>query len=93
MILVYYRREDGTIRHFHQYPAENGVEAAKEAANKYNNEQAGKDTAYIVEYDDKSIEAYLYRKTIEKKKFDEETMRDLISTLEEALDSARYLGG
>ena len=93
MILVYYRREDGTIRYFHQYPADDGIEEAKKAANKYNNEKAGKDTAHIVEYDDNSFEAYLYRKTIEKKHFDEETMRDLISSLEEALDSARYLGG
>lgn len=91
MILVYYRRNDGTIRYFHEYPAEMGLDAAKDAARRYNTE--GKDTAYVVEHENDSIEAYLYRKTMEKKTYDKETVQDLISALEEALDAAHCLEG
>lgn len=91
MILVYYRRKDGTIKNCHQYPAEKGLSLAQEAARSYNVEQAGEDTAYIVECEDSSLEAYLFRKTVEKKNYDREAVQDLISALEEALDTARYL--
>lgn len=91
MVLVYYRRKDGTIRHYHQYPADKGLDAAQDAAKQYNILHGVEDTAYVVEYEDNSIEAYLYRKAVEKKIHDKETVRDLISALEEALDTARYL--
>lgn len=93
MILVYYRRKDGTIRHCHQYPAEKGLDAAQDAARCYNTQQAGEDTAYIAQYADDSIEAYLFRKTVEKKIHDRESVQDLISALYEALDAARSLEG
>lgn len=93
MILVYYRRKDGTIRHFHQYPAERGIDAANDSARHYNIAQAGVDTAYVVEFDDNSIEAFLYRKSIEKYKYSQGTVGDLVSLLNEALDTARSLEG
>lgn len=91
MILVYYRRKDGTIRYEHKYPDDKGIDAAKEAAIRYNAEKAGEDTAYVVEYEDTGIEAYLYRKTVEKKHHDKEIVQDLISALSEAMDAARCL--
>lgn len=93
MILVYYRSKDGSIRLCHEYRDERGMDAAKEAARRYNTQQAREDTAYVLEYDDDSIEAYLFRKTLEKKKYDRETVQDLISALYEALDAAHYLEG
>lgn len=93
MILVYYRRNDGTIRHFHRYPTEKGLEVAREAARQYNAEHFGEETAYIVQYADDSIEAFMFQKTLEKKKYDKEALEELISALGEALDAARYLEG
>lgn len=91
MILVYYRHKDGTIRHCHEYPDSRGLDAVKDAIRCYNVEQAGEDTAYFAEYEDDSIEAYLFRNTVEKKIYDRESVRDLISSMEKALDAARCL--
>lgn len=64
MILVYYRREDGTIWRCNEWPSNEGIPSAKNYVMRYSENTAGKDTAYVAEYEDSSIEAFLYREIV-----------------------------
>lgn len=92
MIIVYYRRPDGSIRNCHQYPAGKTLAEIQALADTYNEELIGVDMACIAEVENNSIEAYLFQKAFQKKTYDKQLLANLVNTLEEALDTARGLG-
>lgn len=93
MILVYYRRKDGSIRTFHQYTPDKPLDEVKELAATYNQQQAGEEVAHVVQYEDDSFEVHLFKSTMQRKARDKEIVQDLISSLRSALDAACDLEG
>lgn len=91
MILVYYRRKDGSIRTFHRCPDGKSLDEVKELAVIYNQEQAGEEIAHVVQYENDSFEAHLFHSAMKRKAWDKELVQDLISSLQSALDTARDL--
>lgn len=88
MILVYYRRKDGSIRTFHKARDEKPLDEVTALAVTYNQEQAGEEVAHVVQYEDDSFEAHLFHSAMKRKAWDKELVQDLISSLQSALDAA-----
>jgi len=82
MRLAYYRDKEGKITNFHKADRIPDDEVEQRVAD-YNNNERG-DTVYIIDYDDGSFEAFLYRKAVEHIKFQKETLDDLRDTLSSA---------
>lgn len=93
MILVYYRRQDGSIRTFHEYRAEKTLDEVRALAVTYNQEQDGKEEAHVVQYEEDSFEAHLFKASQQRKVWDKEMVQDLICSLQSALDAAYDLEG
>lgn len=88
MILVYYRRADGSVRTFHQARSDLELDEVKVRAATYNLEHDGIEEAHVVEYEDNSFEAHLFLASQQRKVWDKEKVSDLIDSLRSALDAA-----
>lgn len=93
MILVYYRRKDGTIRMFHKYSGDKSIDELRIVAACYNRDRDDEEVADVVEYADDSIEAHLFEASQQRKARDKEKVSDLIDSLRSALDAAYDLEG
>lgn len=82
MLIVFYRRNDGTIRYWHDVRNMTKEELLPKIS-EYN-EKNEKEQAYLAEYESKSFEAHLVRLLVRKQQLDLETLRDLSQTLCEA---------
>ena len=93
MIIVYYRDSEGKIVRHHTAPDDWTLELAQERIDQFNSEQSNKATAYALQAEDGSIEAYLYQKAQERAKWNKDALRNAISAIEDALDEVRGLEG
>lgn len=93
MILIYYRRKDGSIRTFHKYNDGKSLDEINDIVVTYNQVHAGMEVAHAVEYADDSFEAHLFKAAMQRKAWDKESVQDLISSLRSALDAAYALEG
>ena len=84
MIVIFYRRNDGTIRYFHD-AGKMTREQLQPKLEEYNRSAKG-ETAYFVEYEPGSFEEHLYKAARARTKLDAQDLRDLRSTLEKAED-------
>ena len=83
MIVVFYRRDDGTIRHFHD-AGDTPLEKLLPMLKAYNSSCGRGEKAYFAEYAPGSFEEHLYKVARARTKLDAQDLRDLRSTLEEA---------
>ena len=92
MTIAYYRKADGKIRHSHIIPKENLQDIEKNVA-AYNEAMKGKESCHIVEYEDDSFEAFLYKRaadlsaSIDAMKDAETAMSDALNMISDVLDS------
>lgn len=91
MIIVYYRDADGKIVRCHTPPEDWTMETVRERIDQFNSEQGHKATAYALQTEEGSIEAYLYQKAQERAAWDKKALREAIDAIEDALDTVRGL--
>ena len=93
MIIIYYKdKKTGQIGNAHR--AKDGQTTADLAPliAEYNSEDHMAEAA-AVEVADDSLEAYLFNRMNERKKWDQEAVRDAIEAIQDALDYVRNLEG
>lgn len=84
MIVIFYRRPDGTIRNFHD-AGDMDREKLLPLLENYNRTAEGV-TACFAEYAPGSFEEHLYKTARARSKLDAQNLRDLRAALEEAED-------
>ena len=87
MRLAYYKRADGSIRYFHSVDKVD-PDTLNERVVAYNiaREKDNGETAHIVEYEDDSFEAYMFRRATENIRLSLETLRDMRDAINHADD-------
>lgn len=90
MKIVYYTDKEGKIVGCNEVKNMTD-EKICEAVRIYNRKPDCKNTACVVEIEDDSLTAYLFREKDKRKQWDEQIVDDAISSLENALDFVRSL--
>ena len=90
MILVYYTRANGEIRHAHKIPAKWTLKETEEKVANYNRGEDG-ERAHVVEVEDNGLTAYLYEAAHATKNANREMIMDAIDALEAAISALRDL--
>ena len=93
MIIIYYRdKTTGEIDRAHLSKEGQTMADLAPLITKYNSDYP-RSVVAAVEVADDSLEAYLFNKTKERKKWDQEIVQDAIEALQDALDYVRSLDG
>lgn len=90
MTLIYYTRANGEIRHAHKKPDKWTSKELEEKVANYNRREDG-ERAHVVEVEDDSITAYLYKEAHAVKNANREMIMDTIDALEAAISALRDL--
>ena len=86
MIIIFYRDEKtNNITRVHESRPGQTMADIKPLVDKYNSENQFHEIAEVVEVADDSLEAYLYRRKDERKKWDKEKVEDAIESIRHAL--------
>lgn len=90
MLIVYYTDKTGKIVNCHDGKGAT-LQELNALTDKYNQASKNGKAAHAVEAEDGSLTAYLFNKATEQKKWDEDTVREAITDIQNALDAVQGL--